>query len=300
MDFIYDGRIATLDMEKQQDLVNYDRIANAIEFLRRNFREQPSLAAIAEHVHVSPEHFQRIFQEWAGTSPKKFLQYTSIQHAKRMLTKEQANLFETSFAVGLSSTSRLHDLFVQIEGMTPAEYKQGGKQLTIRYAHYASPFGRLLIASTDKGICYAAFDSEEEDTLQALFSKYPKAKFIGEKSDVHDGVLAFFNKDWSNLKEIKLHLRGTAFQLHVWEALLKIPAGQLLSYQQIANKIGNSAASRAVGTAIGSNPIAYLIPCHRVIQSSGLLGGYRWGLVRKTAIIAWETALTETSDDETF
>ncbi|WDF69548.1 methylated-DNA--[protein]-cysteine S-methyltransferase [Sphingobacterium oryzagri] len=287
-------------MEKQQDRVNYERIANAIDFLQKNFREQPSLAAIAAHVHVSPEHFQRIFQEWAGTSPKKFLQYTSIQHAKHLLAHQQTNLFDTSFQLGLSSTSRLHDLFVQIEGMTPAEYKQGGKQLLIKHAHYSSPFGGLLIASTGKGICHVAFDNANEDITETLFAKYPLAHFVNEPAEMHRDVLAFFHRDWSNLKAIKLHLRGTAFQLQVWEALLKIPAGQLYSYQQIANQIGNRAASRAVGTAIGSNPIAYLIPCHRVIQTSGLLGGYRWGLLRKTAIIAWESALTAKSYDETI
>lgn len=287
-------------MEKQQNSINYERIANAIDFLQKNFREQPSLATIAAHVHVSPEHFQRIFQEWAGTSPKKFLQYTSIQHAKRILSQQQTTLFDTSFEVGLSSTSRLHDLFIQIEGMTPAEYKQGGTALVIRYADYTSPFGQLLIASTEKGICYVAFYNAPEDPRKALFAKYPQATFIAERSALHEGVLAFFNRDWSNLSEIKLHLRGTAFQLHVWEALLKIPAGQLLSYQQIARQIGNSSASRAVGTAIGSNPIAYLIPCHRVIQSSGLLGGYRWGMLRKSAIIAWESALTATRYNETI
>jgi len=278
-------------MEKQQDLINFERIAKAIAFLQDNFKAQPSLAEIAAHVHMSPDHFQRLFQEWAGTSPKKFLQYTSIQHAKQLLSGQQKNLFHTSFETGLSSTSRLHDLFIQIEGMTPAEYKQGGRQLTIRYAYHASRFGNVLIASTDKGVCYVAFEDEVTEVRETLFNSYPNATFVLENSPYQKAVLAFFNRDWSNLQAVKLHLRGTPFQLHVWAALLKIPAGRLASYRQVAEEIGNPSASRAVGTAIGSNPIAYLIPCHRVIQTSGLLGGYRWGLHRKTAIIAWESAL---------
>ncbi len=292
MDFSGSQKYGHLNMEKQQDLVNFERIAKAIAFLQDNFKAQPSLTEIADHVHVSPDHFQRLFQEWAGTSPKKFLQYTSIQHAKQLLASQQTNLFHASFETGLSSTSRLHDLFIQIEGMTPAEYKQGGRQLTIRYAYHASPFGKVLIASTGKGVCYVAFEDQENDVLETLFNSYPNATFVRENSPYQAAVLAFFNRDWSNLQAVKLHLRGTPFQLHVWEALLKIPAGQLASYRQVATEIGKSSASRAVGTAIGSNPIAYLIPCHRVIQTSGLLGGYRWGLHRKTAIIAWESALT--------
>lgn len=280
-------------MEKTQDTMNFERIAAAIEFVQANFREQPSLAAIAEHVHVSPAHFQRLFQDWAGTSPKKFLQYTSIQHAKSLLMQQQKTLFTATLDTGLSSTSRLHDLFIQVEGMSPAAYKKGGKQLPIYYACYPSPFGEVVIASTEKGICYVAFAMQGNDIVEQLFLKYPFAHFVQQIHPIHENVLRFFERDWTNLQQIKLHLRGTPFQLQVWEALLKIPSGQLLSYQQIAKQIGKSTASRAVGTAIGSNPIAFLIPCHRVIQSSGLLGGYRWGMTRKTALIAWESALTE-------
>ncbi|GHE43808.1 bifunctional transcriptional activator/DNA repair enzyme AdaA [Sphingobacterium griseoflavum] len=284
-------------MEKPQDHLNFERIAKAIAFLQQNFRAQPSLSDIAGHVHVSPEHFQRIFQEWAGISPKKFLQYTSIQHAKRLLTGSQTNLFHASLETGLSSTSRLHDLFIQIEGMTPAEYKLGGRSLTICYAIYPSPFGNMLIASTSKGVCEVAFENGIDNLRESLFMSFPNATFANEHRPLHDAVIAFFHRDWSNLQALKLHLRGTPFQLRVWEALLKIPMGKLVSYQQVASEIGNAAASRAVGTAIGQNPIAYLIPCHRVIQTSGLLGGYRWGLPRKTAIIAWESAIQTMHDD---
>lgn len=178
-------------MEKSQEVINYTRIAAAIDFVQTHYQEQPSLADIAAHVHVSPDHFQRIFQEWAGTSPKKFLQYTGLQYAKRMLAEQQLSLFNTSLALGLSSTSRLHDLFIQIEGMTPAEYKNGGKNLTIYYATYSSLFGEVLIASTDKGICYVAFDTEGDGGVHDLFEAYPQANLIAEQRDMHQDVLTF-------------------------------------------------------------------------------------------------------------
>ncbi|WP_437922334.1 bifunctional transcriptional activator/DNA repair enzyme AdaA [Sphingobacterium sp. LRF_L2] len=285
-------------MEKSQELINYERIASAITFVQQNFKSQPSLSQIAEHVHLSPEHFQRLFQEWAGTSPKKFLQYTSIQYAKSLLSKTEQTLFQATFQTGLSSTSRLHDLFVKIEGMSPAEYKNGGRNLKICYAHYSTFLGQIVIASTEKGICYVAFDNEEQGSLQELIKKFPNALFSEEERQEHRSVLSFFEKNWSNIQEVKLHLRGTDFQLKVWEALLKIPTGQLNSYQQIATQIGQEKASRAVGTAIGSNPIAFLIPCHRVIQTSGLLGGYRWGMIRKSVLIALESAQLNKAADE--
>lgn len=287
-------------MEKLQHMVNYERIASAIAFVQQHFKEQPSLSDIAGHVHISPEHFQRMFQEWAGTSPKKFLQYITLQHAKMLLSEGKNSLFEAAFDTGLSSTSRLHDLFIKIEGMTPAEYKHGGRSLNLTYAYYPTPFGNTLIASTEKGICAVAFEDDAGEALRQLRVKYPNASFAHKEEGMHQAVLTFFNKDWDNLQEIKLHLRATTFQLKVWEALLKIPAGKLASYQQVAETLHHKRASRAVGNAIGSNPIAYLIPCHRVIQTSGVLGGYRWGTVRKKALIAWESALTLNNEDGTL
>ncbi len=285
-------------MEKQQDILNYNRIASAIEYVKLNFQQQPTLEDIAGHVHVSPMHFQRIFQDWAGTSPKKFLQYTSLQHAKKLLKDQQTSLFEATYQTGLSSTSRLHDLFLNIEGMSPAEYKLAGKGLLINYAYYPTQFGNALIASTDKGICMVAFEDNTEDSLSTLHKNFANAVIQEQTDPSHLPVLEFFAGDWNNLKTIKLHLRGTAFQLKVWEALLKIPMGKLTTYQKIALQVQNEKASRAVGTAIGNNPIAFLIPCHRVIQSTGLLGGYRWGLTRKSALILWESmALNKTTDD---
>lgn len=276
-----------------QDELNYSRIAKAITFIQAQYKQQPSLEEIAAHVQLSPFHFQRLFSDWAGTTPKKFLQYISLAHAKNLLTEKQATLFDTAFETGLSSTSRLHDLFVQIEGMTPAEYQQGGKDLSILYNFYFSPFGKILIASTPKGICSMVFEENEEQAILQLYAQFPNAIFVQQEDIMHQNALAIFQHNDHALTTIKLHLKGTAFQLKVWEALLKIPTGALSTYGKLAGEIGNSKASRAVGTAIGSNPVAFLIPCHRVIQSTGHIGGYMWGNVRKTAIIAWESAQNE-------
>ncbi|AXP81751.1 Bifunctional transcriptional activator/DNA repair enzyme Ada [Mariniflexile rhizosphaerae] len=277
----------------EQQQINYHRIAEAIAYIKANFKEQPNLDEIAEQVHLSPFHFQRLFSEWAGTTPKKFLQYISIEHAKKLLTDQQATLFDTAFETGLSGTGRLHDLFINIEGMTPAEYKNGGKNLSVNYSFAESPFGNLIVASTQKGVCYMAFDDDESHALNGLKQKFPNAMFQRTLDLIQQHALFIFQNEWSKLPEIKLHLKGTNFQLKVWETLLKIPMGQLSTYGTIAGQIGNANASRAVGTAIGSNPVAFLIPCHRVIQSSGNIGGYMWGNTRKTAIIGWESAKTD-------
>src|SRR5690554_652901 len=263
-------------METQEKL-NFKRIAEAIEYIRNNFKLQPNLDEVAEKMHLSPSHFQRLFTEWAGTSPKKFLQYISVEHAKKILKEEQATLFDTAFETGLSSTSRLHDLFVNIEGMTPAEYKNGGKNLHINYSFAESPFGSLVVASTHKGVCYTAFEDNEEKALSDLTAAFPNAKFQRKLDLFQQNALFVFQNNWNKLNEIKLHLKGTDFQLKVWETLLKVPMGKLSTYGSIAERIGKPNASRAVGSAIGSNPVAFLIPCHRVIQSSGTFGGYIWG-----------------------
>lgn len=276
----------------EQEYINYNRIAAAIDYIKTNFKGQPNLDEVAEKVNLSPFHFQRLFTEWAGTSPKKFLQYISVEHAKKMLKENQASLFDTAYETGLSGTSRLHDLFINIEGMTPAEFKNGGKNLSINYSFAESPFGKLLVASTAKGVCYMAFYEEEDLALESLKMKFPNAVFIPETDLLQQNALFIFQHDWTKLPEIKLHLKGTDFQLKVWESLLKIPMGRLSTYGSIAREIASPNASRAVGTAIGSNPVAFLIPCHRVIQSTGTFGGYMWGNTRKTAIIGWETAAT--------
>ncbi|MBP1676026.1 MAG: Bifunctional transcriptional activator/DNA repair enzyme Ada [Bacteroidetes bacterium] len=270
--------------------LNYTRIAEAIEYIKANFKTQPTLDEMARHVHLSPFHFQRLFSDWAGTSPKKFLQYISIEHAKNLLKENRATLFETTMETGLSGTGRLHDLFINIEGMTPAEYKNGGKSLVINYSFAPSPFGNLLIASTKKGVCHMAFEEDEKKAFENLKEDFPLAEFRPHTDPIQQSALAIFKNDLNLLPKIKLHLKGSDFQLKVWEALLKIPFGKLTTYGTIAETIGHANASRAVGTAIGSNPIAFLIPCHRVIQSSGHISGYRWGTTRKAAIIGWESA----------
>jgi AraC family transcriptional regulator of adaptative response/methylated-DNA-[protein]-cysteine methyltransferase len=199
-------------------------------------------------------------------------------------------LFDVAFETGLSGTGRLHDLFVNIEGMTPGDYKNGGESLTIRYSFSESPFGKIMIASTKNGICHIVFTEDEEEGRQTLKQQFPKAVYKTGVDHYHEEVIRFFGNDIEKPCQIKLHLKGTPFQLKVWDALLKIPSGVLTTYGDIAHSIDSPKASRAVGTAIGSNPIAYIIPCHRVIQSSGNFGGYMWGPTRKTAIIGWEAA----------
>ncbi|TBO42096.1 methylated-DNA--[protein]-cysteine S-methyltransferase [Pedobacter kyonggii] len=276
---------------KAQEEINFNRIAEAISYIKANFKTQPGLEEIAEKVNLSPFHFQRLFSEWAGTTPKRFLQYISIGYAKEML-KENQSLFDTALETGLSGTSRLHDLFVNIEGMTPGEYKNGGENLHINYSFAESPFGNIIVASTSKGICHIAFYDDENIALANLQRQFPAAQYQQILDKEQQNALYIFSHDWSKLHQIKLHLKGTDFQLKVWEALLKIPMGKLATYGNIAKQLQNPSASRAVGTAIGDNPVAFLIPCHRVIQSSGALGGYHWGVNRKTAIIGWEAAKT--------
>jgi AraC family transcriptional regulator, regulatory protein of adaptative response / methylated-DNA-[protein]-cysteine methyltransferase len=277
----------------EQQHINYNRIAEAIDYIQQHFKEQPSLDEVADKIHLSPFHFQRLFTDWAGVSPKKFLQYISVQHAKNILKDKQATLFDAAFETGLSGTGRLHDLFIKIEGMTPGEFKNGGENLFINYSYAESPFGNIVVASTTKGICYMAFADDEQKALNDLQQHFPNATFKQMLDVIQQHALYIFTHDWSKLHQIKLHLKGTDFQLKVWETLLKIPMGQLSTYGSIAEKIKNPNASRAVGTAIGSNPVAFLIPCHRVIQSTGTFGGYMWGPTRKTAIIGWEAAKTQ-------
>lgn len=276
-----------------QETLDYTRIAQAIEYIRANFKHQPGLDEIANEVALSTSRFQRIFTEWAGVSPKKFLQYTSIEYAKKILDETHASLFDAALETGLSGTGRLYDLFVNIEGMTPGEYKNGGENLTINYSFAESPFGEILIASTEKGICCMEFADNQTDAFNSLQKKFPRARYTQMVDETQQNALFILTRDWSRLKEIKLHLKGTDFQLKVWETLLKIPAGGLTTYGDVASQINNPRACRAVGTAVGENPVAFLIPCHRVIRTTGELGKYHWGEIRKTAIIGWEAAQKE-------
>lgn len=271
-----------------QDEINYQRIAQAIEYIHQHFRDQPNLDQIARAINLSPFHFQKLFTEWAGTTPKKFLQYVSAEYAKKLLKEQNASLFEAAYETGLSGTSRLHDLFINVEGMTPAEYRDGGRALAINYSLSDTPFGKIIIASTSKGICFLSFEDHAQEGLKKLQEKFPHAAMVCKPDQMQQDALLIFNNKWDELSQIKLHLKGSPFQLKVWEALLRVPAGRVTTYGAIARNIELKNASRAVGSAVGSNPVAFLIPCHRVIQSTGALGGYMWGTTRKAALIGWE------------
>jgi AraC family transcriptional regulator, regulatory protein of adaptative response / methylated-DNA-[protein]-cysteine methyltransferase len=270
---------------------NYDKIAEAIEFVSKHAQQQPELETIAAAVHTSPYHFQRLFTEWAGVSPKKFLQYLTVEHAKRLLAEKQNSLFDAAYETGLSGTGRLHDLFVNIEGMTPGEYKNGGEALTIQYSVQHCRFGKYIVASTGKGISNLSFfEGSNTHAISALQEYWPKAELINGIDDNQQKVINFFNDDTADGGAIKLHLKGTPFQLKVWHALLHIPGGDVSTYGGIAQQIKQVGASRTVGTAIGRNPVGYIIPCHRVIRNIGETGGYRWGGTRKKAMLAWEAS----------
>lgn len=270
-------------------MTDYERIEKAIIYLKENFKEQPDLDAVARQVHLSPFHFQRLFKDWAGVSPKKFLQFISVEYAKGLL-KQDLSLSDVSFETGLSGTGRLHDLFIGIEGMTPGEFRNGGEALKINYSFAETPFGDIIIASTPKGICQLAFVKDERSGIGNLQYFFPNARLLQKTDMIQQDALRFFTGDWSDLQKVKLHLKGTAFQLKVWQSLLKIPFGNISTYASIAANVKSPGASRAVGSAIGSNPVAFLIPCHRVIRSSGIFGEYHWGSERKTAILGWEAA----------
>lgn len=269
---------------------HYDVIARAISYIEKNFKEQPTLDEIAKEVNLSPFHFQRVFTEWAGVSPKQFLQYINVAYAKNLLKEKQVTLFDAAIETGLSGTGRLHDMFIKIEGMTPGEFKNGGEKLSINYSFADTPFGSVIIASTGRGVCYIAFFDDGATAFELLQRRFPNAKFHQRSDELQKDALGIFSEDWSQMNDIKLHLKGTPFQIKVWEALLKIPSGGLTTYSSLANLLNHPKASRAVGTAVGDNPVAYLIPCHRVIRSTGVFGQYHWGTSRKTAMIGWEAS----------
>ncbi|GAB4031968.1 bifunctional transcriptional activator/DNA repair enzyme AdaA [Spirosoma jeollabukense] len=280
----------------------YQQIARAIEHLTTNFRDQPSLSELAEKVNLSEFHFQRLFTEWAGVSPKKFGQYLTLEHAKTRL-RTGAPLTDAAHDAGLSGTGRLHDLFVSIEGVTPGQFKQLGSGLMLSYGVFDSPFGPYVLGAINAAtiadkIALLHFLSDDDEPEMVVKTAWPEVMLRHDPDSVQslaDQIFPATNvaTDIKSAQRLSILLRGSAFQLKVWEALLKIPEGQLASYDQIAEAIGQPTASRAVGTAIGSNPVGYLIPCHRVIKKTGLFGGYRWGVERKQAMLGWEAARVE-------
>ena len=271
---------------------DYYRIEQALRYLQANNQRQPSLAEVAASIHLSEYHFQRLFLRWVGISPKRFLQYLTKENAKALLASS-GSLLDVSLAVGLSGPSRLHDLFITCEAVTPGEYKLRGAGLTIRYGFHATPFGECLLALTERGLCGLSFAGPDgsDGLLAELQQHWGQAELVADPAATAPYAARIFALAHApEAPPLQLYLSGTNFQLKVWQALLHIPTGDLTTYGQIASALGNPKASRAVGSAVGDNPIAYLIPCHRVIRQAGGLGGYRYGLPRKQAILGWEQA----------
>lgn len=277
------------DFETTRD---WRRIGRAIHFLTERYTEQPRLEDAADAVGLSPFHFQRLFTRYVGVSPKSFIGHLTLEHAKRELANG-ASVMDAAIDSGLSGSSRLHDLSLKIEAMTPGEYAKGGRGLSIEYGFADCPFGRVLVMTTAKGVCGLAFGDEGEDErmLADMTSRWPRADFVENTKHAEEIAQTIFEHDGKT--EIGLHLLGTPFQIKVWEALLKIPEGKMTTYGTLATRLGDAKASRAVGTAVGRNPVSWLIPCHRVLGSDGALHGYHWGLVRKRSMLAMEAARNE-------
>jgi len=276
--------------------INYQRIQEAIQYLEKNFRQQPELDEVAERVHLSPFHFQRIFTEWAGVSPKRFLQFLTVDYLKAKLHQSR-NLIEAADDAGLSSQSRVYDLFTTLEGVTPQVYKQHGSGIRIEYGFHETPFGVCLIGVTERGVCWLTFPTANKDVsleIDSMKEHWYNASFQSNQKSTSEFVRRIFQPaDIKSSGRLHVFVKGTNFQLKVWEALLNIPMGTVTTYQEIAETIKSPRAMQAVGSAVGANHIAYLIPCHRVIRKDGLLGEYRWNSTRKKSIIGWELAQTE-------
>ncbi len=269
---------STIKIMKEQSSSNYALVEQAIDYMQLHFKAVPNMDEVAKKVNLSPAHFRRLFRQWAGTTPQAFLQSISVAQSRQTL-QLQAPLIDGA-----------QKPLIHFEAMSAQEQAQGAKGLAINYSFGLTPFGKILMASTPKGICHLAFEEDEKKAIQDLIAHFPKANYSAASDEGHLQAVQFFALPNGENKPIKLHLKGTEFQLKVWAALLKIPMGGLTSYGNIATQINQAKASRAVGSAIGSNPIACIIPCHRVIQSSGQFGGYMWGALRKSAIIGWEAA----------
>ncbi|MDX1433947.1 MAG: methylated-DNA--[protein]-cysteine S-methyltransferase [Gammaproteobacteria bacterium] len=266
---------------------DYERIADSLAWLAAHFEEQPTLAETAAQAGLSAYHFQRLFSRWVGLSPKKYVQYLTLERAKQCLATS-GSVLDAAYAAGLSGPGRLHDLFVSVEAVTPGEYRHRGAGLDIGYGVHDSPFGRCLIMHTARGVCGLAFLEEDDahDTLAELSGRFARARIREDRAT--GAALAARIFDRAAGEPLRLLLAGTPFQIKVWEALLSIPAGTVTTYRALAERVGSPGAARAVGQAVGANPIGYLIPCHRVIRHSGALGGYRWGPGRKLAMLSAE------------
>lgn len=277
-------------MTADPDTPYYRAFAACIARLVERWPDQPALDALAGEAGLSPFHFQRLFSRWAGISPKRFGQFLTVEHAKRLLA-ENRSLLDTALEVGLSGPSRLHDLFVACEAMTPGEYKALGDGLTIRWGFHETPLGRVLAGVTDRGLCWLSFDDGDGTAAWAEFTgEWPAARLVEDREATEPVVERALGHADAETPPTRLLLRGTNFQVKVWHALLRIPEGAVVSYEDVARAIGQPTALRAVGAAVGRNPICLLVPCHRVIQKSGIIHNYRYGVPRKKAILAWEQA----------
>lgn len=269
---------------------DYDVVRRAVAHIRTNWREQPDIDTIAEAAGVTPTELHHLFRRWAGLTPKAFLQALTLEHARKLL-RESASVLDATYEVGLSGPGRLHDLFVTHEAMSPGEWKAGGEGLTLTYGFHPSPFGTALVMATPRGLCGLALaDAGEEQTaLRDMQQRWPRAAYVEDPAQTAPLARRIFDPEtWRSDRPLRIVFIGTDFEIRVWETLLRIPMGRLSTYSDIAAKVCSSKAARAVGAAVGKNPICFVVPCHRVIGKSGDLTGYHWGLTRKRAILGWE------------
>ena len=272
---------------------DYEIVRQVIEFCTENWRNQPSLEAIARQVRMEPTRLQKLFTRWAGISPKAFLQAVTLQHARALL-EQSATVLDTTYAVGLSGPGRLHDLFVTHEAVTPGVYRARGEGLLIRYGFHASPFGRALVMTTEYGLAGLAFadDGADQATLADMVRRWPRAQYVQDQGATAPFATRVFDpRQWRPETPLRVILIGTDFEVRVWETLLKVPFASATSYSDVARRIDRPGAARAVGAAVGRNPISFVVPCHRVLGRSGGLTGYHWGLTRKRAILGWEAGI---------
>ncbi len=288
------AEIQPVRQQPTRDGRDYEAVRRAIVFLSENWTDQPDLDTLAGHLNLSPAHCQKLFKRWCGLSPKEFLQAITLDHARGLLSGS-SSVLDCALNVGLSGGGRLHDLFTDHEAMTPGDYKRRGAGIDMVYGFHPSPFGDTLILATERGVAGLAFVNEDigqtrADALMDMMQRWPKATYSEAPKKTAPLIHRIFDRDaWSADRPVRLVLIGTDFEVRVWEALLKIPMGRAVSYTDVANHIGRPTASRAVGSAVGRNPISFVVPCHRVLRTDGSLGGYHWGLTRKRAMIGWET-----------